>query len=165
MEPLGPPDCHYVNAAIGWIELGNLSEAIEEIVKVSPASRRHPEVLRVCFTLAAKQAQWDLAVDLAQSICRKVPQFALGWVCQAYALHRLGRTQEASDLLSGVVDQFSEEYSIPYDLACYACRLGRLDEAREWVELAIRLAGPEVKKLASNDPDLEPLKETLNAQG
>ncbi len=164
MEPIGPPDSHYVNAAIGWLELGDTREAKAEISNVTAVYRRHPEVLRVRFALAAKDGDWEAAVELARAICRKVPEFALGWVCQAYALHRLGRTQAAWDLLSGVVDQFADEYSIPYDLACYACRLGRLDEAREWVERAMRLAGPEqIKNMVSMDPDLQPLKETLES--
>jgi hypothetical protein len=43
-------------------------------------------------------------------------------------------------------------------LWCYACQLGNQDEAWEWLTDAIDLSDTkEVKTLALNDPDLEPL--------
>jgi hypothetical protein len=47
---------------------------------------------------------------------------------------------------------------IRYNLACYACQLGNLKEARHWLKRAIDLAGTkQVKLMALEDPDLEPL--------
>ena len=45
-----------------------------------------------------------------------------------------------------------------YDLACYECQLGRLEQAKKWLEETFRLADPKKMKLAAlGDPDLEPL--------
>ncbi|MGO8930194.1 MAG: tetratricopeptide repeat protein, partial [Limisphaerales bacterium] len=66
--------------------------------------------------------------------------------------------QEARNVLLPVMDKLPKEYIIRYNLACYACQLGNLKEARHWLRKAIDLAGPnEVKLMALNDPDLEPL--------
>jgi hypothetical protein len=44
------------------------------------------------------------------------------------------------------------------NLACYACQLGNLKQARDWLQKAIDLANTkEVKLMALSDPDLEPL--------
>ena len=46
--------------------------------------------------------------------------------------------------------------NIRYNLACYACRLGRLKEAWEWLEDAFELSDAnQVKLMALDDPDLE----------
>ena len=45
-----------------------------------------------------------------------------------------------------------------YNLACYECQLGRLTEARRWLEAAYELGGTrEMKLMALDDEDLRPL--------
>lgn len=47
---------------------------------------------------------------------------------------------------------------IRYNLACYACQLGNLKLAHEWLGQAIDMAGTkEIKLMALDDHDLEPL--------
>jgi hypothetical protein len=47
MESLKPPDSHYLAAAQGWLELGNHFEANEELERITPAMRVHPDVLEI----------------------------------------------------------------------------------------------------------------------
>lgn len=57
-----------------------------------------------------------------------------------------------------MADKFPDQWLIPYNLACYACQLGRLDEAREWFRRALTMGdGKAIKLEALNDPDLAPL--------
>lgn len=45
-----------------------------------------------------------------------------------------------------------------YNLACYECQLGRLEQAKSWLEKAFGVGDPKkVKLMALEDPDLEPL--------
>jgi len=58
-----------------------------------------------------------------------------------------------------MVSNFPREFVIPYNLACYACKLGELNEARSWLKKAIALTSPEeIKHMALADPDLEELR-------
>ena len=76
----------------------------------------------------------------------------------AFALHELKRTQEAFDALLPVADKFPEQWVIPYNLACYTCQLGRMDEARGWFHRALATGDEkEIKLQAIDDPDLAPL--------
>jgi hypothetical protein len=51
-----------------------------------------------------------------------------------------------------------ELWEISYNLACYTCQLGRLDEARQWFHRALTLGDEKAIKLeALDDPDLAPL--------
>jgi tetratricopeptide (TPR) repeat protein len=78
-----------------------------------------------------------------------VPDSPFGWIHHAYALHELKHTQEAWNVLLPVVDKFPKEYIMRYNLACYACQLGNLKEARDWLKKAIDLADrKEVKLMA-----------------
>jgi hypothetical protein len=49
-----------------------------------------------------------------------------------------------------------------YNLACYECQLGRLEQAKGWLEKAFALGDAREMKLAAlDDPDLEPLWKTI----
>ncbi|HZO84674.1 MAG TPA: hypothetical protein VFC26_05645, partial [Verrucomicrobiae bacterium] len=47
--------------------------------------------------------------------------------------------------------------TIPYNLACYACQLGRINDSRQWLKRALSVGGKKIRSLALEDPDLQPL--------
>ena len=159
---LEPPDSHHLNAAEGWLGLGNTEEAGNELAKLSLSVLSHPEVLRVKYHQYEKTGQWERAAETAQLLCQIIPEAPFGWIHLAYALHELRRTREAYKVLVPVVNRFPEEYVIRYNLACYCCQLGELQEARAWLKKAIALIGADtIKEMASSDKDLEPMKEEI----
>ena len=93
-------------------------------------------------------------------ITRQVPDFAGGWLHLAYATRRAtgGSEQAAFEILNPVAEKFPEEPTIPYNLACYVCQMGRLSEARHWLRRALAIGGAkQMKLMALNDKDLKPL--------
>jgi hypothetical protein len=40
-----------------------------------------------------------------------------------------------------VIDKFPNEWLMLFNLACYSCRLGKLEEAMQWLEKVGDLAG------------------------
>jgi Flp pilus assembly protein TadD len=166
MQPLGPPDAHFVSAAAGWYELGNMVEAKAELAKVAPALHGHPDLLEVRWLIAAQEANWDEALAVAKALVDAAPGGSSGWLHRAYALRRAkgGGLQAAWDALLPAFEKFPAEPTIPYNLACYACQTGRLDEARQWLERAVKIAGKnQIKFMALNDDDLEPLWQEIKA--
>ena len=156
MKPLLPPDLHYLNAAEGWLGLGNSQEAAHELSRLSPALLEHPEVLRVRYHLFEHNKNWDRAAEVAEVLCRLLPHTPFGWIHLAYALHELRRTREAYNVLIPIVDRFPEEYIIRYNLACYSCQMDCIEEARAWLNKAVGIIGaPTIKEMASKDPDLK----------
>ena len=73
--------------------------------------------------------------------------------------------QEAYETLSTAAGRFPADGIILYDLACICCALGRLNEARAWLGKAIEAGGKEIKLLALDDPDLEPLRQRIGELG
>jgi Flp pilus assembly protein TadD len=158
MSVLEPPDSHTVRAAQGWMDLGNPREAAAELARLSPRALGYPEALEVRWRLCASQKQWNEALAIAGELVAAAPNNAAGWVDQSYALHELRRTAEARALLMPAANRFPEVCIIPYNLACYACGLGDLDEARRWLERAAQIRDrSEIRAMALEDADLEPL--------
>jgi tetratricopeptide (TPR) repeat protein len=160
MDPLQQPDLMHLSAAQGWLELGNSAEASGELNQITPVLREHPEVLQVRWQVAVKDQRWPDALAIAETICRLSPESPFGWIHRSYCYHELKRTQEAWDALLPVVERFPDEWLIAYNLACYACQLGRAQESRTWLKRALELGKPEqINRMAAKDPDLQPLFE------
>jgi len=57
--PLQPPDSIHLEAALGWLELGNYPESNEELEKITASLRSHPDVLEVRWQIYAKFKKWE----------------------------------------------------------------------------------------------------------
>lgn len=156
--PLDYPDLHFLKAARGWLDLNRPEEAARELAQVSAAHAGHPDVQDIRWQIHAHREEWDQALAVARELIEHDPDNPAGWIGQSYALHELKRTQEAMDDLLPVLQKFPHISTIPYNLACYACRLGRLDEARRWLNRALASASQEgIREMALKDPDLREL--------
>jgi len=162
MSPLEPPDSHCLNAATGWLMLGNAVEARAEFQQIGAGRRLHPSVLEFEWRLLAAESRWHEAVESGERLLRVCPDDANAWVHRSYALHELQRTREAFELLLPAVRRFPREIIIPYNLACYTCQLGDLPAARRWFERALALDDSAAEKgqrlrAALEDADLQEL--------
>jgi len=128
MKTLGPPDSHYLNAAVGWIELGDPLEAFDELQKVDPEFSLHPDVLVVRWIIYAKARKWNAGLQVARALVTLARIGPMGWIALAYSLNELNRTPEAWHELLSVAEKFPQNGTIQFNLACYACKLGKIDE-------------------------------------
>lgn len=159
MDPIVPPDSFHLSAAVGWLELGNPAEAGEEIARISPALLDHPDVLEVRWDVCASGRSWDAAHAVAEALVRTAPDRSSGWVHRAYALRRKtgGGLDLAWEALHPAAGKFPKVAIIPYNLACYAAQLGRLEEAMDWLGRAVKAGGDAkaIKSMALRDDDLK----------
>ena len=152
------PDNLQLQAAVGWLELGNWQEANEEIERITPTSKAHPDVLQVRCKIYCAAGKWDYAAEVANALCRMLPDSSFGPLHLSHALRKLDRTKEAVDALLPVADKFPDEWRIAYQLACYCCLLGERKKAYAWLSRAIDLAGKQdIRTMALDEPDLESL--------
>ena len=162
MDELEPHDLMQINAAEGWLGLGNPVEAHAELDQIEPSSRSHPSVLKVRWTVFAHEKRWDAALETASALVQLEPENVFGWVHRSYALHELKRTKEALENLLPVVNVFFDEIIIRYNMACYECVLGNIEHARLRLAETFNLAlsqncTEEWKTRMKSDPDLKPL--------
>lgn len=160
MQPLEPPESHFLSAAAGWLGLGNTQEAEAELAHLGPAWQNHPEVLEVRWALRAEQKRWEEALQVARSLIHAAPERASGWIDQAYALRRApkGGLKAAWEALRPAVEKFPKEPTIAYNLSCYACQMRQMGESKAWLKRAMKLGDKEfIRQQALADADLEPL--------
>ncbi len=150
---------HGVRAAQGWFELGLPAEAEAEIVRLPRSAQRQPEVLKLRFHAARACRRHGDALQIARTLMEVAEDELWGWLYRSQALHWLGRTSEAHDLLLPLQRRWPRAFEIPYDLACYCAQAGRITEANDWYSRAARLTKhpAAVKSMALADPDLQPL--------
>ena len=163
MKPLQPPDSIHLQAAEGWIGLGNYAEANDELENITAENRAHPDVLQLRWRIYADARKWEACLHIATALTKMTPERRFGWLHRAHTLDKLGRTQEAKDLLLSVADSFEANSTIPYHLARYCARLGQIEQAKEWLGKALLAAdgleaAERLRKMAQEDPDLEPLR-------
>ncbi len=160
VHTLGPPDSHYLDAAIGWLGLGCADDARAELEKISALNQIHSDVLEVRWTICAHDQRWKDALTIAELELQTAPEESSGWLHRAYALRRVcdGGLSQAWDALLPAAKKFPAEPVIAYNLSCYACQMEQLDSARTWLHRAINAGKKDViKKMALADDDLQPL--------
>jgi tetratricopeptide (TPR) repeat protein len=159
---LSQTERRHLEAAEGWLGLGSWTEAQKELDAIVSPAQGHPRVLQLRWAVSAAHKDWLAGLEVAAALIQCAPDDASGWVHRSYCLHELKRTQEARDNLLRVVDQFKSDTTIRYNLACYECQLGRLDQALTWLQKACTLGGTRrISQMALADPDLEPLRNDI----
>lgn len=158
VKPLEPPGSHHLNAAQGWLGLGDYQSALDELEFIDPVLRSHPDALAVRCDIYLAAMKWPAVVAVASALVQLIPNRPSGWVRRSFALHGLKQTQQAFDLLLPAVEKFPEIPTIPYNLACYCAQLGKLEEARHWLQQSYEIGDATILKVAArHDPDLAPL--------
>jgi hypothetical protein len=78
MDPLPWPDQNHLQAAEGWLELGNAQEANQELEQITPSLRAHPAVLDLRWKIYAEAKKWPACLDIATAITKLAPDAPTG---------------------------------------------------------------------------------------
>jgi len=155
-RPIESPDNHFLNAAMGWMELGDYGEAKAELDKISFLNRFHPDVLIVRWKTHSRSRDWAGSLDVARALVRIAPERPTGWICLAYSLYNSKLFAEARVQLLTAEKRFPKISAIPYFLACLACQMGETSEASRWLSRWNGMvADGEFKDTARKDPRLK----------
>lgn len=146
----------HLQAALGYLQLGLFQDANDEIEHLPPQEKISPGVLRLRAAIYTELKSWNLLREVAKVLVDQIPEDTQHWIWLAYATRRAASIHDAEEILMRAVQDHPGEAMIHFNLACYAAQTGKLEEARERLEEAIRLA-PETRLMALDDPDLEPL--------
>lgn len=146
--------------------LGNPAEALREFEQISPKARHSQAGLVTLWDIHAHSKDWNAAVVTADRLIELYDQQPDGYIKRAYALHELKRSQEAWETLEPVSELFSDNWLIPYNLACYAAQLGRPVDALKCFRRALKTGNErELREMAMTDPDLEPIRPRIAKLG
>jgi hypothetical protein len=149
--------------AMGYIGLGLLVEASEELESITGADRLSAETMRVRAELYLGAKNWELLLAVCRELTRLCPEEERGWIHAAYALRELERIVEAKAVLLEAEPRHGPTSGLlHYNLACYHCLLGELPAAKTQLAIGCRMDAS-WKKAALDDRDLAALWDQIAA--
>jgi tetratricopeptide (TPR) repeat protein len=132
-------DQRHLECAKGYLELGMLEDARDELEQITSPHKADPEVIQVRLALSIRSQNWDMAVLLSRYLSLVQTENANWIVLHAYATRRAKGTWPALEILREAENRFPKDVLIKLNLGCYAAQLGNFDEARKYVKAAIDL--------------------------
>jgi hypothetical protein len=162
---LGPGEINSVRAAMGWLELDLPHDALAELHQLPAAAQEDPDVLEIRWMIHAHLRDWDRGIEVTRKLISTAPDRASTWLSHAYATRRAsdGGLLQAFYILAPAASRFSDDATIPYNLACYACQLGRgASETMDWFRRALDIGDPkQLIHMALDDSDLAPVRGSI----
>lgn len=149
-------------AALGYIELGMLGEAKAELEGLSEGASTSVETNILRLRVAQCEKSWGEARYYAGLLRRHQPGEPEWAIMLAYAIRRCEDIPAARKVLLEALTDFPKEAVIHFNLACYACQLGDLPKARDYLNRALDLDRSYLD-LALSDDDLAAMHEELRA--
>lgn len=149
-------------AAQGYLELGMAEEALAELSSIPDLEIRDPDIVELRLHILMQAKRWTEALSTAEELRRIHPDSLPAYIHGAFALHELGRTTEARDLLLKGPEQLRKDPTFHYNVGCYEAVLGNREAALQSLEQSFALDDT-YRDFARQDPDLALLREELTA--
>jgi Flp pilus assembly protein TadD len=154
----------HVLASSGYLELGMLEDAALALEEIEPADKMRDEVRGARLNLYMAAKNWEMAAAVAGRMAKVEPENACWWINLAYSIRRTESIEEAEAILLRARELHPKSAIIAFNLACYACVGGRIEEAKLRLLHAINL-DKDVRKLAIDDEDLQTLHDWIAGLG
>jgi predicted Zn-dependent protease len=143
--------------AHGYILLGMLRKAADELRALEADDRSEPKVMDLLMDLYLGSEQWSRLAVIARQHTEMWPGVEQGWVMWAHALRSVGRLADARAVLQrGAPLLEAPGAALHYQLACCNSLLGEPAEARRELELSLQIDGS-MRVKALTDADLKGL--------
>jgi tetratricopeptide (TPR) repeat protein len=156
-----PENEKLVEVAMGYFELGMLDEAMTELGQL--AGQERFSVLSLWSSALRLSERWPEILSLSRKMIELYPAEAECWVSLADATRNSVSLQAGLELLEAAHGHFPADDHILFQIGCYCCQLGRLDEARTALRAAVS-SNRVWAKIALQDRDLSPLWPELKAR-
>ena len=158
--PLEQPDLQHCQAAAGYVELGMFLEANTELDKIDPFNRAAPEVLALRIAIYRGLEKWELMQEIAKRLADFQPDDIQWTISFAYATRRADSIPAAKEVLLNAESKFPKEAAIKYNLACYFCQTGEIQNVKNYLKKAFEI-DLNWRMAALEDEDLKLLWESL----
>ena len=151
-------------AAQGYLELGMVEEALAELIAVHTSATSDqdpdPDLVELRLHILMQGERWSDALSSAEELLRLNSSALPAYIHGAFALHELGRTVEARDLLLRGPEVLGMDPTYHYNIACYEAVLGNRESAKRSLEKSFAL-DETYRDFAKQDPDLKAIRAEL----
>ena len=135
-------------------------EANTELDKIDPFNRAAPEVLALRIAIYRGLEKWELMQEIAKRLADFQPDYVQWTISLAYAIRRADSIHAAKEFLLNAESKFPNEAAIKYNLACYFCQVGDIQNAKNYLKKAFEI-DLNWRMAALEDEDLKLLWESL----
>lgn len=142
----------------GWCyELsGNDEEAMKNYNEGLEIDKTYPYLFLMRGELRLKQGNQDGAKEDFEMVV-KLDTSVTDGSCRHYALHFLGKDDEAKEWMDKLIAEDPDDSGNYYDMACLCSRMGKLDEAVDALRTALEKGYRRFPHI-ENDDDLDPIR-------
>lgn len=142
----------------GWCyELsGNDEEAMKNYNEGLEIDKTYPYLFLMRGELRLKQGNQDGAKEDFEMVV-KLDTSVTDGSCRHYALHSLGKDDEAKEWMDKLIAEDPDDSGNYYDMACLYSRMGKLDEAVDALRTAFEKGYRRFPHI-ENDDDLDPIR-------
>lgn len=137
-----------------------VEEALAELSSFSGLFAQDPDIVELRLHILMQGERWDEALSSAEELLRITPDAVPAFIHGAFALHEMGRTSEARDLLLKGSPILKNDPTFHYNIGCYEAVLGNKEAALRSLQLSFSL-DETYRDFAKEDPDLQLLHEEL----
>jgi hypothetical protein len=153
-----------ISYALGYIELGLVNQASDELESIEGEDRLSIPVMLARIELYMEAKDWELLVAVAKGVAKADPKHERAWIGWAYGLRCLERVAEAKAVLLEADGHHGKASALlHYNLSCYECLLGDIEQAKTRLHQACKMGGKQFKTMALDDEDLKPMWEQIAA--
>ncbi len=152
-----------LEAAQGYLMLGMLTVALDELSHLPKEDWFRPEALSLQITILMKMQSWENALKLLDPLTKLAPEVEEYHLHAAYCLHELKRTEEAKTCLLTGPETLLHNALFHYNLACYETHLGDVTTAKLCLKRCFEL-DKSYYPVALKDSDLTPLRDWLTSK-
>jgi Flp pilus assembly protein TadD len=146
----------HVLVATGYCELGMFDEAELALEEIDAEDKDRKEVLATRVDLYMATQKWSLVAEVARHLADIEPENAAWWVNLAYAIRRAESIDTAQGVLLQAQKLHPNNATIVFNLSCYACVSGQIEQAKTFLKHAMALDS-NIRGLALHDEDLQTL--------
>ena len=137
-----------------------VEEALAELAKVEPEFLSNPDLIELRLHIMMQGERWNDALTAAEELLRLHQDALPAYIHGAFALHELGRTAEARDLLLKAPEILRQDATFHYNIGCYEAVLGNRAAALESLKQSFAM-DKTFRDFAKRDPDLAQIAEEL----
>lgn len=144
----------------GYLELGMYEDALAELDGLPQELQTHPAASLARLELFMETGEWAEGAIWGEFLRGQWPEEHEFHFKAAYCLHELKRTQEAKDILLSAPATIRDTALFYYNLACYETQLGHVEAAKQLLKTCFKKEKA-FREEAGDDPDLEPIRDSL----
>jgi len=149
-----PTDQLHLNAAAGFLQIGEPMDAWNELEEITAANRAEVEVLTVRLAVCRGLEKWELAEEVARHLIKHDPHNVMHVVALAEVMgHREGPVAAAA-VYEFAIDRFPDLAMLRVSLAVELVKAGQVEDAKRVLKTAFEL-DPDLRMVALDHPGLE----------